>query len=228
LLEEQVELTGRLLEAVGQESGRVRLLTRKRVGATQPRAELGALPLLDVAPRQNRHRLLLAALTALADDQVSQERIPMPLGAAFGAVSVDAATCTLCFACANLCPTHALRRDRSARPALLFAEEACVQCGICARACPEQAIQLAPGILLDTNRRASPCRLAEGEMAHCANCGKPYLPRTVLAAALSYAKNATLLQRDAGRLLELCPGCRAERVMRTQFRPAIPGGRHDR
>jgi ferredoxin len=228
LIREQVELSGQLLAAVGHEPGRIRLLTGKDTGAKTRGTELGELPLLDVAPSKDRHRLLLAAVAALGDGRGLGERITLPAGAGAGAVAVDEAACTLCFACANLCPTRALRRDRNARPVLLFTEEACVQCGICARACPEHAVQLLPSLLLDPSRRESARPLAEGEMAHCANCGQAYLPRTVLAAALSRAKVGTLLQDDTARLLELCPACRAERIMHTEFRPAIPGRWGDR
>jgi ferredoxin len=229
VLEAQVALAGRLLDAVGQEPDRVRLLNDTRAGSGPHDARFGELPLLDVKPSGNRRQLLLSAVTALGEGrQAMAQWMTLPAGAAFGAVSVDEGACTLCFACVIVCPTRALRRQRGGRPVLLFTEGACVQCGICTRACPEQAIRLLPGVRLEEGGRESERPLAEGEMAHCAECGGAYLPRTVVAAALSRVGASSLLQGDAARLLQLCPSCRANSIMHAEFRPARPVKQADR
>ncbi|MFQ5760689.1 MAG: 4Fe-4S binding protein, partial [Acidiferrobacterales bacterium] len=60
----------------------------------------------------------------------------LPLGAPFGEIQVDRSGCTLCMACASICP-HAALSDGGELPQLLFDEWNCVQCGLCETACPE-------------------------------------------------------------------------------------------
>ncbi len=74
---------------------------------------------------------------------VPADVIPLPAGAPFGAVEIDAPNCTLCLSCVSACPTGALRDDPD-QPMLRFAEEACVQCGLCQATCPEKVITLRP------------------------------------------------------------------------------------
>src|SRR5262249_47633816 len=48
--------------------------------------------------------------------------VPLPEGAPFGSVTVDAAGCTLCLSCVSACPTGALTDDPE-RPILRFTED---------------------------------------------------------------------------------------------------------
>jgi ferredoxin len=99
---------------------------------------LRAIPAMPPAPRPTSFRPLgakrsvlrfaLSELHRAAPDPV--DVIPLPHGAPFGSVEIDAGGCTLCLSCVSACPTGALRDDPD-RPMLRFVEDACVQCGLC-------------------------------------------------------------------------------------------------
>ena len=120
-------------------------------------------------PPEDKRDLLVRAVaemnrTAPASALAPADALPLPEGAPFGAVVVDAEACTLCMACTGACPTGALLEDTQG-PRLRFTETACVQCGLCAASCPESALTLeprvdfaaweAPGRVLDAAPRAT-------------------------------------------------------------------------
>ena len=53
---------------------------------------------------------------------------------------MDREACTLCMACASVCPAGAINAGGEL-PRLDFIELNCVQCGLCESACPEDAIR---------------------------------------------------------------------------------------
>ncbi len=71
--------------------------------------------------------------------------LPTAKGSPFGTVSVDPASCTVCFSCTVACPTAALRASACGKSLHLIADD-CIQCGLCRTACPESAIELVPQI----------------------------------------------------------------------------------
>src|SRR5207253_52851 len=109
-----------------------------------PHSEAGtAHPATFVAAGGKRDvmRLALRELHRVAPAPV--DIVPLPQGAPFGAVEIDAAGCTLCLACVSACPTGALA-DNPETPQLSFNETACVQCGLCRATCPEKVMSLVP------------------------------------------------------------------------------------
>lgn len=146
--------------------------TALRALEPEPGAEPGAF--LPLGGKRELMRLALERLHEVAPAPV--DLVPLPEGAPFGRVLVDAEGCTLCLACVGACPTGALRDDPD-RPTLRFVEEACVQCGLCRSTCPERVIRLEPRLDLSPAAR-QPITLKAEEPFACVRCGKPFGTRS--------------------------------------------------
>lgn len=143
----------------------------------------------------------------------------LPPGAPFGEVRVDKEACTLCLACATVCPTRALTAG-SGVPQLNFTEPLCVQCGLCVKACPEDAVTLAPRYLYDPEQRRATRVLNEEPPFHCVSCGKPFATRSVIERMTEKLKGHWMFQSEAAlRRLRMCEDCR----VREMFNPDAGG-----
>ncbi len=135
--------------------------------------------------------------------------VPLPALAPFGLARVEAAGCTLCLACTNVCPTAALNANPEA-PELRFLEDACVQCGLCVSTCPERVIALEPRLNFD--RTASTPQVVKAEAPFpCARCGKVFGTRSSIERVKAkLAGSGHWMFQDPARLavLELCEDCR--------------------
>ena len=113
-------------------------------------------------PRRSRRRATSGRRWRFAFEHLAQHApvprttIPLPAGAPFGTLDVDATRCTMCLACVGSCPEAALL-DHAESPQLRFIETNCVQCGICANTCPEQAITLCRGSSCRRSRARRAC-----------------------------------------------------------------------
>jgi ferredoxin len=164
---------------------------------------LGIEPILPLGRRRDVARLAVRALTPRRD------AIPLPDGAPYGAVLVDAEACTLCLSCAGLCPSGALGDDPD-RPMLTFTEDACLQCGLCATICPEDAITLEPR--LDPSDAAlSPRVMKEEEPYACIECGRLFgVKSTVERIVAKLEGHALFTNSDNARLIRMCDDCRVQ------------------
>ncbi len=161
-------------------------------------------------------RLIRDALAELAAEQGLGCPVPLPRGAAWGGVTV-AEQCTLCFACAGVCPTQALQAGKE-EPVLLFTENRCVQCGLCLATCPERAIALEPR-WNPTAAAAQPQVVRQSEPAYCAECGVVLGPRSVIDKMVAALQLHPLFTRpEQQALLRLCADCR----VKAQFREENP------
>jgi len=211
---DQHALAGEILEGIGPSAARVRVL-----------ADIGELAdalgsLSERAPRSLDDRFSVSggkrevwqrALFALADPP--PRAFELSAGAPFGAVEVDRDACTLCMACAAVCPVEALGSAGSA-PQLLFAEDHCVQCGICQRACPEDAIALAPR--MDVYAQTVPERrvLHEERPYHCLQCGKPFATERIIDRITSQLADHWMFRDErALRRLKMCDECRVRDLL---------------
>lgn len=179
-------------------------------------------PRSDFLPPTDKRGLLTTAVAEmLRQGEAAVGRIPLPKGAPFGAVVVDATACTLCHACTSACPAGALS-DNPERPELRFTETACVQCGLCEATCPENAITLRPGIDLaawDSPRRI----LHEEEPFACITCAKPFGTASGIRRVQDRLAGHWMFTGTAGaarlRHLEMCEDCRVRAAVQAGFDP---------
>lgn len=137
-------------------------------------------------------------------------------GAAFGAVEVDPARCTLCMGCTSVCPPHALEAGGD-EPLLRFHESKCVQCGLCQQLCPESAITLIPRIINDSVER-SIVRILYQEVAFCCVvCNKAFAVRSLIEQMTARLHNHPMFQSErARRRLQMCEDCRVVDIAQDQ------------
>jgi ferredoxin len=223
-LQEQLTIGRAILAGMGYAEGRLHLLN-----GDQPAAALQALAALPAgqsrqaaafaAPPADKRGTLRLALQHLQSHAPAQKRItPLPAGAPFGEVRVDATTCTLCMSCVSACPTHALQDGRGL-PQLNFREWNCVQCGLCERTCPEDAITLSPRLLHDAETRERPRILHEEQPVCCVSCGKPFATRALLDKLTRKLEGHWMFQDEAARRrLQMCEDCRVRDLFAAEAR----------
>jgi ferredoxin len=213
LIEEQVELTWRILKAIGEAPERVRLVNSPRdldwdgLANPWPAADLNVL-----AKARDKRGLLLAALSHLAR-HLPERHMTVPLAddAPLGTIAIDAGRCTLCHACVQLCPTGALRRPGEA---LAFLESACVQCGLCVNGCPERALSAEPRFAPDLHRSGAEVVLKPAsELFRCVECGTPFAPRSLVEGSIAHVRDHPMFQGDGLRLLQMCMPCRQKATL---------------
>lgn len=176
------------------------------IGAARQRAEA-------FSDRGKRPALLGAVSALLAASDVIAEPVALAPGMPFGEVLVDRAKCTLCFACANLCPTAAFAAEPEPEPKLGFVEARCVQCGLCATGCPERAIVLHPRFALDAAARNEARILHEDELFCCTVCDTPFISRRLLASSMERISGHPVLGPEGAERLKMCPACRQRATM---------------
>lgn len=212
LLDEQVETGRRILEGLGYEPRRLRILDAD----TDLSAHLLGEPSYPTirpasfAPLSEKRTTLWLAVDHL-HAQAPSPGEPQALlpGAPMGEVRVDASACTLCMGCTTVCPKGALRRGEQDLPELKFVESLCVQCGLCARACPEDAIRLAPRCLYERDARERSRVLNSDEPFRCLACGRAYSTRRVIERMTEQLASHPMFQGEGLKRLQLCERCRA-------------------
>ena len=176
-----------------------------------------------ILPLGGRREVTRSAATALRGPDTRP--IPLPEGAPYGRVDVNADACTLCLACVSLCPVGALG-DNPDKPQLNFQETACLQCGICARTCPENAISLTPQLDI-TTAALSPRVLHEEEPFACIECGKPFGVRSSIERIVETlaGKHWMFTNSDNIRLVQMCDDCRVRAQYHSDSSPFRMGER---
>jgi len=226
LLGEQVETGQRILEGLGYEPHRLRLLD----AGTDLTAELLGEPSYDslrpasFAPLSEKRTTLWLAIDHLHAQAPSPGEFQSLLpGAPMGEVRVDASTCTLCMGCTTVCPKGALRRGEQDLPELRFVESLCVQCGLCARACPEDAIRLRPRCLYERDARERSRVLNSDEPFRCLSCGRAYSTRRVIERMTEQLASHPMFQGEGLKRLQLCERCRAAAVVTDDTEVVVHG-----
>jgi ferredoxin len=207
LLVERIALARSVLAAAGLPAGAVCIteqagLARALADAPPARA-FWPNDTLDVA----RKRGMLTDALARIESTAGFAPVALQSGATLGTIAVDREKCTLCQACANLCPTNAIRYGEQPVPRLSMAEEACVQCGICEVACPEHAVTLVPRIA-SVETRQNVQLLHEGELARCPQCDAAFISARLLDASIAKTASLMPLSPEAQMRMRLCFDCR--------------------
>jgi ferredoxin len=144
-----------------------------------------------------------------------QRILPLPETAPFGQVHVDKDLCTLCMACASVCPVQALQAGGE-KPQLNFIEDNCVQCGLCEQSCPERAITLEQRFVFSATQRKLPRNLNEEEPFACISCGKPFTTRRMIDHMVEkLAGHWMFNNEEALSRLKMCDNCRVEHMYTT-------------
>ena len=118
-----------------------------------------------------------------------------------GVVTLDAACCTLCGACATACPTDALRFDETPEETTVALRPgSCVACGRCAAACPEHAVEVRRALDFARLRRDS-AELAWAPRETCSACGGLLPPKPMRR------RLREILPELADAPLGLCAAC---------------------
>jgi ferredoxin len=161
---------------------------------------------------KDKREALTFSLEYLAEQALKQTTIAtLPIialskGASFGALEVNAQSCTLCMACTSVCPKAALL-DGQDKPQLRFIEANCVQCGLCEQTCPESAITLVSRLNL-TAAAKQPAVVSETEPMNCTSCGKPFGTRQMVEAMLGKLAGHSMFSGDGLKRLKMCADCR--------------------
>lgn len=175
-------------------------------------------PILPLGGRREVARLALRALRPDTDQPIA-----LPGTAPYGAVLVDTDACTLCLACAGLCPSGALG-DNPEHPQLRFQEDACLQCGLCANICPEDAITLQPQMNL-ADAAFNQVVLNEEEPAECIECGAAFGTKSTIERIVAQLEGKHPMFADSaqGRMIRMCDNCRVEAQFKAEDNPFAAG-----
>jgi ferredoxin len=221
-IEAQIALAAAIASGTGVAGERIRLIdpadpdTLSDLLYGKAPAAHAVQPILPLGGRRDAVRL---AARALAGDAPPEAPLPLPAGAPYGAVIVNTDACTLCLACAGLCPTGALL-DNPDSPELSFREEACLQCGICVDTCPESAITLVPQLDL-ADSALSGRILHEEEPFACIECGKLFGVKSTIDRITEKLAgiHPMFTGSDNARLIQMCDDCRIRAQAHSEGQP---------
>jgi ferredoxin len=177
-----------------------------------------AASFMPVGSKRELVRLALRELHAVSSMQ--PDIVPLPQGAPFGTVVLNAEGCTLCLSCVSACPTGALASDAD-KPMLRFAEDACVQCGLCQATCPEKVIALKPQI--DFRAATAIARVLKQEDPYeCIRCGKPFGVKSSVERVIAKLEGKHWMYKNSKSRLDvirMCEDCRVNAMAEEEFDP---------
>jgi ferredoxin len=137
----------------------------------------------------------------------AQPIISLPTGVPFGAVVIDD-SCSLCMACAGICPSGALVAGGD-EPSLSLVESRCHQCGFCVEVCPENALRLLPRLLCNIEAADTKVLLKKVESFKCIVCGEPFASRSMISRMQEKLHGHWMYQTNRQvKWLEMCRTCR--------------------
>jgi len=175
-------------------------------GQVAPTAAIAPAPFGADVGKRALLRLAVEYLYSQAEEPSPEANLPD--GAPFGDLRVRGDRCTLCMACAHVCPAQALH-DGGGHPQLRLVETSCVQCGLCRAACPERCITLSPRLLFQGEAVKASRLLHEEEPCRCSVCGEAFASRSMVAKVMERLAGHWMFQEErAKRRLFMCKDCR--------------------
>lgn len=206
LAKAQAEIVAAMTEALGFRNAVTIYQDAKSIEPAQSPALAEAASFAAVDDKRTMFFMALNHFVAAATNP--PDATDLPDGAPFGEIVVDGEKCTLCMACAGVCPAAAVRAGNDA-PRLSFVELNCLQCGLCEKACPEDAIRLRPRMLFSSDARQWLRVLNEDRVIKCLQCGKPFASARIIERIEEKLKAHWMFRSDAERRrLRLCEDCR--------------------
>ena len=219
-LELQRSYAATILEGMGYEPQRLQLIVGDNTGEQineilkRREPEPGITPIFFADLPGKRGAIRQAIQHLYQQVESVQSSVTLPEGAPFGGLDIDTRRCTLCMACANVCPVSAISAG-STWNQLRFFEEECVQCGLCRQSCPEQAIGLIPRLRYQVP--AQGCVLQEEEPFNCICCGAAFSTRKMVDRLTEKLKGHWMFEDDtAKRRLQMCRDCRLQDIFSRQ------------
>jgi ferredoxin len=210
-----------IVGALGYQGEHLRIVDGTDVAALEsslwpwPPALTARIPAAFAPTAEKRTTAALAFEHLALHAPVPQTVIPLPAGAPYGTIAINADACTMCLACVGSCPAAAIL-DGAEAPQVRFIESKCVQCGICARTCPEQAITLQPRLNLAPEAR-SPRVENEAAIFKCVNCGKPLGTEKMIGSMLArLAGHSMFAAPGALDRLKMCADCRVVDLIKNE------------
>ncbi|MFT5174108.1 MAG: ferredoxin [Gammaproteobacteria bacterium] len=230
----QIQILSAIAGALGHSSDVVQLVDAAPLEGLLDVFDAAGTALVDeaavfagVADKRAALRLALDYLYVHA--KASPSEVALPKHAPFGHINVDASSCTLCMACASVCPAGAVITAGDS-PRLDFIEQNCVQCGLCERACPENSISLQARLLFDTEQRAARRVLNEDQPFPCTSCGKVFGSTRTIERMLEKLSGHWMFQQNPQQMarLRMCEDCRVKDMFRDGggLLDVDPGPRH--
>jgi ferredoxin len=141
--------------------------------------------------------------------------ISLQKGVPFGAVIIDE-SCSLCMACAGICPSGALVAGGD-EPSLCLVESRCHQCGFCVEVCPEDALRLLPRLLCNIEAADTKVLLRKVESFNCIVCGEPFASEAMISRMQEKLHGHWMYQSNRQvKRLEMCRTCRARDALTTE------------
>ena len=198
------------LAEIGPAGGRIALAVGDLRWDAAGDEEQTERPPAPFSPCQPKRDLIRCSIMHLAACEPTGDRIvPLPEGAPFGTVAVSAA-CTLCTACAAVCPTAALS-IAGAGSELRFKEADCIQCGQCHQVCPERAVDLYPRMVAASPPHTAR-RLLHSEVPFdCIECGQPFATAGMVQKMIASLDRHWMYRKEREmRLLKMCRDCRVK------------------
>lgn len=222
----QMDIANTILDGLGYQGGHCRLVQVREAGqlgaalASPPSSSVVAEAATFHVMADKRNTLDLALSHLARYSPLKPAAIPLPAGAPFGNVRVDASACSLCMACVGACPSSALM-DSTTLPQLRFVEKNCVQCGLCETTCPENAITLEPRISFaeDWNK---PVVKHESTPFCCIRCAKPFGSLQMIENMLGKLGSHPAFAGNLDRI-RMCGDCRVIDMMKSGDSARITG-----
>jgi ferredoxin len=224
-LETQMRVAQAVLDGLGYAGPHFQLLrvtSPQELGVALQHAPRGETPAQAATWNlaQDKRNTLDYALEHLFKHARQQpEAVELPVGAPFGAIAVNKATCSLCMACVGVCPTSAVM-DTPTAPQLRFVEQNCVQCGLCANTCPENAITLVPRMAFGATRKDTRV-LNESQPFHCIRCNKAFGTLHMIENMLGRLSQHSAFAGNLDRL-KMCGDCRVIDMMQPEGELSVP------